>query len=157
MGDNLNRKRAGEDASVEGGENAPSASIKAVYPGRASATKKHENNIPLFNAMRTTIAHSVLSFAQQTADEGTQEMSQESSISSGTPLPAREDTPAKVGAQTLVAQDSTTRSTLAVGKKRKKRWSHLYIIRGMTTNSAEQLLIFRSFKRTYTWAMITVQ
>jgi mediator of RNA polymerase II transcription subunit 6 len=118
--DNTNKKR--EDASAEGGDNAPSASMKSVYPARVSA-KKQENNLPISNAMRTTMAHSVLSFAQRTLDEGPLEMSQESSIASGTPAPAQEDTPAKSGVQTSAPQDSSSRSALASGKKKKKRWS----------------------------------
>ena len=142
-GDNSSKRRNAEDTSVEG-ENVSSASIKAGYPARSTTTtKKQENNLPLFNAMRTTVAHSVISFAQRTAEEGVQEILQESSVSSGTPGPVREETPSRAGVHTSVlTQDNTSRSALAVGKKKKKSWSRLYILHGMTTNRAEQIPYF---------------
>jgi len=116
-----------EDASVEDlgsltGEDRRSTSVTGTSTG---TTKKRQNPIPLFQAMRTTALHSTSSFKQRAAEPLSTEPSQETIGASATPGVAREETPAvkMTGLRTPAPQDGAVRPSAPPMKKKKKRMS----------------------------------
>ena len=126
--DRPTKKRAmTEDASVEDlgsltGEDRRSTSVTGTS---TSISKKRQNPMPLFNAMRTTALHSTSSFKQHSAEPLSTEPSQETIVTSATPGAAREETPAAkaTDSRTPAPKDGAVRPSAPPVKKKKKRKS----------------------------------
>ena len=87
---------------------------------RAADIKKHQNILPLLNAMRTTGIHSAASLIAQTSEGTIAEQTQDSQ-STGTPVPTQEATPVTVKTVSQEAPSTNAKASLASGKKKKKR------------------------------------
>lgn len=131
--DRPTKKRAmTEDTSVEDlgsltGDDRRSTSVTGTS---TSISKKRQNPIPLYHAMRTTALHSTSSFKQHTAEPLSTEPSQETIGASATPGAAREETPAAktTGLRTPAPQDGAVRPSVPPVKKKKKRTPQLFVL-----------------------------
>lgn len=92
--------------------------------------KREQNNILLLNAMRTTAAHSRLSYTPITTEAANNGTAAETpvptqSCSSATPTPGSQESTSK-GSPSTAAVVEITRGTTTITKKKKKRMSGLF-------------------------------
>lgn len=132
--DSLAKKRTTEEQLEEGNETTSDALLAkakedlSLSPEAGTARKKQQIIIPLWQAMRTTAAHSTASFDARGVSVPP-EVKRDESRASTTPAPTREDTPTQLSGSKSSSQQAPPDSAASIasrpstsgGKKKKKR------------------------------------